>query len=102
MLLWLFMVLNTAALWIGMWWLIGQIPHIDDLYNTVYNNSRPERPENATLFLFIFPSFCVALSIATPIFALTAHKNNDGGLRAKLTFALCVYLFFSCQRSAIL
>jgi len=42
--------------------LYSKIPHIDDLYNALYNNSRPEKPESTFIFLFGFLFASIALS----------------------------------------
>jgi hypothetical protein len=39
------------------------IPHVDDLYNLVYEGSRPKKPEDTATFLFIFPMFLLVSCI---------------------------------------
>lgn len=37
-------------------WIYFHIPHSPDLYNDIYGNYRPNKPENTFLFIFGFPA----------------------------------------------
>ena len=43
-------------------WLRLQIPEYPDLYRMVYNPTRPHRAEGSSVFLLVFPGFCLAIS----------------------------------------
>ena len=43
-------------------------PWIADLYNLVYDNSRPRKPESTGLFLFVFPGMLCAVFGANLMF----------------------------------
>lgn len=49
------------------------IPHVPDLYNELYNNSRLQRPESTVVFFAIFPTLQILLSTA---FLVTTRKSR--------------------------
>lgn len=59
-------------------WLRSKIPHSSDLYNLVYYNSRPQKPEDTNTFLFIFPLFCCLSTVFSPFFFNGSIKKRDG------------------------
>ena len=94
-LIWLIMILITAAMWVAMWWLSNHIPYTDDLYNTVYNNYRLRRTENTIFFLFVFPAFCAAFCVTIPLVSLSELKRGAPKLAFKMTFAVFFFSFFA-------
>ena len=94
-LIWLTMASITVALWIAAYWTLYQIPHVDDLYNAIYENSRPKRPESAAVFLFVFPAFCAALSVTIPIGTLLSFKRSVSQLALKVNFAVFLFVVFA-------
>ncbi|PVE59285.1 hypothetical protein DC429_02430 [Arthrobacter sp. TPD3018] len=83
-----FSLMLLAAAWRV--WL--HIPHVADLYNVVYDNSRPAKPEDSTTFLFVFPLFCCAGSLSMPISAWRGVPFRG----SKLVIPFLVFGIFAC------
>src|ERR1700754_943108 len=67
-----------------MLWLRSRIPAVPDLYNLVYDGSRPAKPEGTTAFLLMFPGFCLAASFVVPYSLQAAVRRGDRRIEAKL------------------
>lgn len=51
------------------------IPHVPDLYNELYNDSRLQRPESTAMFFTVFPILQIAM--ATAFLVTTRNARNS-------------------------
>jgi hypothetical protein len=86
---------TTVLLVAAMLWLHARIPADLDLYNLVYASTRPQRPEGTNGFLFIFPAFCLFLSILIPFSMHRSRLESEPRRLLALAVSLSIYAGFA-------
>ena len=72
----------------------AKAPHIDDLYNAIYNGQRPAKPETSFIFIFGFPLMAVAVS-GLLLFQFFRRQAQPANTReAALTVCGLVYFWW--------
>lgn len=72
------------------------IPHVPDLYNEVYNNSRLQRPESTVWFFSTFPIIQVLMTVTFLSIFPDAGDDKKVIVRAMLPVLMTCY-FTICQ-----
>jgi hypothetical protein len=70
----------------------AKAPHIDDLYNVIYNGQRPAKPETSFIFIFGFPLMAVAAS-GLLLFQFF-HRSGQPGNKREAALTLCGLVYF--------
>jgi hypothetical protein len=70
----------------------AKAPHIDDLYNVIYNGQRPAKPETSFVFIFGFPLMAVAIS-GLLLFQFF-HRPARPGNRWEAALTVCGLAYF--------
>ncbi|SOB86704.1 hypothetical protein SAMN06297144_1812 [Sphingomonas guangdongensis] len=86
---------TTVLLVAAMLWLRARLPADPDLYNLLYAQTRPQRPEGTNGFLFIFPAFCLSLSILIPFNMYRSRHESEPRRLVALAVSLSIYAVFA-------
>lgn len=73
-------------------------PAVSDLYNLVYHNSRPRKPETPAIFLFGFPAMLIAGSVVMTGTGILGYRSSN---RLRWTPSPGGFVFLSLLWTAI-
>ncbi len=75
------------------------IPHVPDLYNELYNDSRLQRPESTVVFFAIFPTLQILLATAFLVTTRNSPRSETKVVQAMLPLLLsCLFTIIQIYR----
>lgn len=67
------------------------IPHVPDLYNELYNNSRLQRPESTVMFFAVFPILQILMATVFLVTTRNARMGEAKVVQAMLPLLLTCF-----------